>query len=94
MVNVSGKAEYLGGTKFRFVCPEGHSHVKDVGAKSIPAHKRLNEYACKNIFASYWAQRVNFDCPKCGPSNKPGDARRRLLKTIREKKQAKLPRKK
>ena len=62
---VSGTAEYLGGTKFRFTCREGHTHVKDMGDRRLQKHKRMTETACK-MFADYWANRVSFPCRKCG----------------------------
>lgn len=59
---VSGRGEYLGGTRYRFHCPQGHTHVKDMGKGKIT--KRLSVQACQ-MFARYWAQRINFVCPQC-----------------------------
>lgn len=65
---VRGKAEYLGGTRFRFTCPKGHSHVKDMGKG--PVTKRLSEDSCRQM-SSYWAANgMSFPCRACHREHK------------------------
>lgn len=66
-IPVRGYAERVEGTtKFRFVCPRGHSHVEDInkGRKGI---LRVGEFGCAQ-YASWWTKEhggVTFNCPAC-----------------------------
>lgn len=66
-VHVRGYAERVPGTlRFRYTCPEGHTHTKDLNA-GRPKHLHQGELAAK-LYESYWTKErggVSFDCPKC-----------------------------
>ncbi len=46
-----GNAEYLGGTKIKFIWPCGHYRIEDYSKKPIP--KRMGVAGCK-MMAKYW----------------------------------------
>ena len=56
-------SEYLGGTKFRFTCPEGHAHTQDLGKG--PKSRALSEGACR-VMARWWGDGgVTVNCKEC-----------------------------
>lgn len=57
-------AEYLGGTKVRYTCPQGHKWTEDMGRKSLPRPKRLDESGVRWL-ARYWANGVTVPCRRC-----------------------------
>ena len=64
--HVRGRAELVGETRVRFICPLGHSQVEDLGRKSLPASKRLSATAVATL-AKWWSgpQGVTFTCKTC-----------------------------
>lgn len=69
-VLVRGAAERIGGSsKFRFTCPEGHSHVKDMNAGALKKRYPLGELALRMLAVSWTKEHggVSFVCPKCKP---------------------------
>lgn len=64
MVSVRGRAEHIDGARFRFICPKGHVHIKDMAAKSIPAPKRLGPNGVA-LMKRWWESGVTFECPGC-----------------------------
>jgi hypothetical protein len=55
-------AEYLGGTRFKFTCPQGHATIQDFSRGPKP--KRLSETACV-MMAKWWKDGVTVKCRKC-----------------------------
>ena len=60
-----GTAELVEGTKVRFICPEGHTQVEDMGRKSLPISKRLDAGGVR-LLSRWWSKgHVRFDCKTC-----------------------------
>lgn len=55
--------EYLGGTRIRYTCSEGHRWVEDLGRKSLKT-KRLSATAVA-MMANWWKSGVTISCPRC-----------------------------
>lgn len=69
-VMVRGFAERIEGTsKFRFTCPEGHCHTKDLNAGALRKRHPLGEMALRLLAGNWTKERggVSFVCPKCKP---------------------------
>lgn len=68
-------AQYIGGTKIRFIFDCGHTQTKDFSQG--PISKRMGALGCK-LMAHYWSKQgggVNARCPRCkrlGCSTVPG----------------------
>lgn len=58
------KVEYLGNSKIRWTCPEGHvtTETFKVGPKGFrrPAHEGMVQKMVR-----YWQDRVTYTCRKC-----------------------------
>lgn len=62
------KSEYLGGTNFRFTCPEGHTQIEDMSKNKVKV-KRLTEAQCR-LMASWWKKGgVTTICKECTKIN-------------------------
>jgi hypothetical protein len=68
---VSGRGEYLGGSRFRWIWPCGHTRTETVtvgpkGPGSRVHRRPMAPEMCAKM-ASYWAQRISLPpCPTCG----------------------------
>jgi len=65
IVHRSGvKVEYLGESRIKFICPEGHvtREILKTGPRGF--QKPMNPEMVKKL-ALYWADRVTYRCRKC-----------------------------
>jgi hypothetical protein len=58
-----GKAEYLGGTKFKFICKNGHTSQRDFSKG--PAHQRIGVAGCQILWRGWKDSGCSWDCKLC-----------------------------
>lgn len=73
------RVEYLGGSRVRFTCPDGHvtTETLTVGPRGF---KRPMYPPMAHKLANYWAQRVTYKCKKCQDPHERGKQWTRMKK--------------